>query len=47
MALEDEQLNTYFGVEKQAHFDLATMINGTKQDAETYSSLAHYLFNEI
>ena len=47
LALEDEQLNTYFGVEKQAHFDLATMINRTKQDAETYSSLAHYLFNEI
>jgi len=47
LALEDEQLNTYFGVEKHAHFDLATMINRTKQDAETYSSLAHYLFNEI
>ena len=47
LALDDEQLNTYFVVDKQAHFDLATMINRTKQDAETYSSLAHYLFNEI
>jgi len=46
LELEDEELNTYFGVERQAHFDLATMIY-TKQDAETYIGLPHYLFNEI
>lgn len=47
MTVADQQLDAYFGIEHEAHFDLETIVNRTKDDAESYESLAHYLFNSI